>query len=65
MKERENKDLKQIVLIVAMLVVGILLLGVMGGIAANTINFWLGAIIGFAVIVILIVLAMVYNKCRN
>ena len=61
----ENKDLKQIVLIVAMLVVGILLLGVMGGIAANTINFWLGVIIGFAVIVILIVLAMVYNKCRN
>ena len=61
----ENKDLKQIVLIVAMLVVGILLLGVMGGIAANTIHFWLGAIIGFAIIAILIVLAMAYNKCRN
>ena len=52
----ENKDLKQIVLIVAMLVVGILLLGV---------NFWLGAIIGFAIIAILIVLAMAYNKCRD
>ena len=61
----ENKDLKQIVLIVAILVVGILLLGVMGGIAANTINFWLGAIIGFAIIAILIVLAMAYNKCRD
>ena len=61
----ENKDLKQIVLIVAMLVVGILLLGVMGGIAANTTNLRLGAIIGFAIIAILIVLAMAYNKCRD
>ena len=61
----KNKDLKQTVLIVAMLVVGILLLGVMGGIAANTISFGLGAVICLAMVGVVTLLMIAYDKCRH
>ena len=60
----KNKDLKQVGLIIAMMLVGLLLLGLMGAIATNALNFWLGAIIGFIVVIVLVILAMAYNKCR-
>lgn len=61
----ENKDLKQVILIMATLVVGVLLLGVMGGIAANTISFGLGAAICLVIVSVVILLMVAYDKCRH
>lgn len=61
----KNKDLKQVVLIMAILVVGVLLLGVMGGIAANAISFGLGTIICLAIVGVVILLMIAYDKCRH
>lgn len=59
----KNKDLKQIILIMAILLVGVLLLGVMGGIAANAISFGLGIIICLAIVGVVILLMVAYDKC--
>lgn len=61
----ENKDLKQVILIMATLVVGVLLLGVMGGIAANTISLGLGAVICLAMVGVVTLLMIAYDKCRH
>lgn len=61
----KNKDLKQVILIMATLIVGILLLGVMGGIAANAISFGLGAVICLAIVGIATLLMIAYDKCRR
>lgn len=61
----ENKDLKQVILIMATLVVGVLLLGVMGGIAANTISLGLGAVICLVMVGVVTLLMIAYDKCRH
>ena len=61
----ENKDLKQVILIMATLVVGVLLLGVMGGIAVNTINLGLGTVICLAMVGVVTLLMIAYDKCRH
>lgn len=61
----KNKDLKQVILIMATLVVGVLLLGVMGGIAANTISFGLGAAICLIIVGVVTLLMIAYDKCRH
>ena len=61
----ENKDLKQVILIMATLVVGVLLLGVMGGIAANTISLGLGAAICLVMVGVVTLLMIAYDKCRH
>ena len=61
----KNKDLKQVILIMATLVIGVLLLGVMGGIAANTISFGLGAVICLVIVGVVILLMVAYDKCRH
>lgn len=61
----KNKDLKQVILIMATLVVGVLLLGVMGGIAANTISLGLGAVICLVMVGVVTLLMIAYDKCRH
>ena len=61
----KNKDLTQVILIMATLVVGVLLLGVMGGIAANTISLGLGAVICLAMVGVVTLLMIAYDKCRH